>query len=148
MPQHSSRSPADRPRQRFSAFPGGSANSAGLAALGSERFLDIRPPLWMLAEIPAGLETRMRIECIHACLRRGRIENELSLSALLLHRVVMAHHDGSVGIAVGCQAQPEQTEIDAERKDGCSEDKHNQAEKDLPQPLPELCRCHRHEARL
>ena len=90
----------------------------------------------------------MWIECIHACLRRGRIKNELGLSVLLLHRVVVAHDDGSVGIAFGCQVQPEQTEIDAERKDRCSEDKQNQAEKDLPQPLPKLCRGHRHEARL
>ena len=102
----------------------------------------------MLAEIPARLETRMWIECVHAGLRRGRIEDELSLSVLLLYRVVMAHDDGSVGIAVCCQAQPEQSEIDPERKHRCSENKENQTEKDLPQPFPELYRCYRHEARL
>ena len=121
---------------------------SSLAALRSARLLNIRPLLWMLAEIPARRETRMWIEGIHACLRRGRIEDELSLSVLLLYRVVMAHDDGSVGIAVCCQAQPEQSEIDPERKDRRSENKENQAEKDLPQPLPELCRCHRHEPRL
>ena len=121
---------------------------SGLAGLRSGQLLNVRPLLWMLAEIPARLETRMGIECIHACLRRGRIDDELSLSVLLLYRVVMAHHDGSVGIAVCSQAQPEQREIDPEREDRCSEKKENQAEKDLPQPLPELCRRHRHEARL
>ena len=102
----------------------------------------------MSAEIPARLQIRMWIECIHAGLRRGRIEDELSLSVLLLYRVVMAHHDGSIGVAVCRQAQSEQTEIDAECKDRCSADNQNQAEKDSPQPLPQLCRCHCHEPRL
>ena len=90
----------------------------------------------------------MGIERIHAGLRRGRIEDELSPSTPLLYCVVMAHDDRPVGIAVCCQTQPEQSEIDTERKDRCSGDKKNQAEKDSPQALPELCRRHRHEARL
>lgn len=90
----------------------------------------------------------MWIERIDAGLRRGRIEDELGLPVLLLHGVVMTHHNGSVRFAVRRHTQPEQAKIDAKRENGRSKDEDDHAEKDSSQQFSEFRRCQRHEARL
>lgn len=90
----------------------------------------------------------MRIESVHAGLRRRRIKDELRLSILLQHGVVMTDDNGSVGIPVRSDAEAEQSEVDAKRKDRGAKDADNQAQKDFSKPLPEFRRSRRHEARL
>lgn len=90
----------------------------------------------------------MRIERVHAGLGRRRIKNELCLSILLQHGVVMADYNGTIGIAVRSDTEPEQSKVDSKSQDRGAEDEENQTQKDFPNPLPEFRRSQRHEARL
>lgn len=110
--------------------------------------LNVRPLIGMSPEIPAGLHPRMWVKGVHAVLRSGRVKDELCLSILLRDRVVVSHYHRPVWIPIRSQAQPEQTQIDYKREDGCSENKQKQAEKYLSKPLPEFRRCERHRRRL
>src|SRR6202521_2408901 len=62
--------------------------------------LDIRTLIWMPAQIPARQPSRVRKQSTHTSLRLGRIENELRLSVLLQHRIIMIHCHGAIRIPV------------------------------------------------
>ncbi len=55
---------------------------------------------------------------IHASLRPGRIEDELCLSVLLQHRVMMAHCDDPVRIPIRRHTNAEDCPV-ASKHDGC-----------------------------
>jgi len=88
----------------------------------------------------------MRKQRVHASLRRRRVEDELRLSILLLHGVVMTHHDRAIRIALSSHPQTEQAEVDSERHNGRAQHEDNRAQKDSPEPLPEFGSCQRHGA--
>ena len=60
----------------------------------------------------------MRKQSIHTSLSLRRVENELGLSILLEHGVVMIHRHRSVRIPVGCSSDPENRIVHAIRKYG------------------------------
>lgn len=63
-------------------------------------FSDVRARFGMPLQVPARYESGARKQRVDAGLRLRRIEDELSLAAFLLHRVVAVHCDLSERLAI------------------------------------------------
>ena len=62
--------------------------------------LDIRPLVWMAAQIPARQPSAVRKQSVHASLSLRRVKDQLSLTVLLQDGVVVIHRYRAVGVAI------------------------------------------------
>ena len=72
---------------------------------------DISPLVGVTAQIPARRGTGVGKQRVDAGFGLGWIENELRFSILLQHRVVVIHHNRSVGIPVRRDADPKHDKV-------------------------------------
>lgn len=91
----------------------------------------------------------MREECIHAGLRRWRIEDELRFAVFLRNRVVVIHSHRSVGIPFREHAHFEDGVIQDPAKSGDSDESEDGCDEPSAKTSAEVWdRQLRHEARL
>lgn len=110
--------------------------------------LYVRPPLGVTTQIPAGLQSGMRKQRVHAHLRSRRVKNELRFPVLLQNRVVMTDHNRAIRTAIPRDTQSKQPQIHAEGQDRRSKTSEKNSEQDSSKPYPKRQRRQCHDARL
>lgn len=81
-------------------------------------------------------------------LRPRRIENELRFPVLLLHCVIVRHHDRAISFPSG-NPDPEHKRIRSVRQNHCRDGEQQHSKQYPPHPPPQIVNCERwHDARL